>query len=136
MWTRFVIILSVAALIGAGNILLNSNRPPWAADALLEGEIELADVPVARPAVLWLDARSQEDYAKGHIPEALLLNEDDWDHLLPEVLSAWRPGQWIVVYCSSQKCQASQGVAKRLRSEVGMRDVHVLKGGWETWQAR
>lgn len=133
---RLVMVVSAAVVIAAGNALINPNRPPWSGDALREGEIRLADVAAAKGTILWLDARSLVDYNQAHMPGALALNEDNWENLLPEVLEAWQPKQWIIVYCSSQKCQASQGVANRLREEVGIRDVYVLKGGWEAWQSR
>lgn len=134
LW-RLTVVLSLAALIGAGNAALNPNRPSWAEDVLQEGEIRLATVLNNRGAVLWLDARSGADFAAAHISNALSLNEDDWNELLPEVLNAWSPGQMVVVYCSSQKCHASHGVAERLRREAGVGNVFVLKGGWEAWQA-
>ena len=40
----------------------------------------------------------------------------------------------IVVYCSSKKCHSSEEVARRLREEVGLKTVYVLRGGWEAWK--
>jgi rhodanese-related sulfurtransferase len=110
-------------------------HPQWKADALLEGEIALAEASSKQPAVLWVDARPAADFAKDHIPGALPLNEDAWAELLPDVLQKWNPGQSIVVYCSSKSCHASLQVAKRLR-EVGLSPVHALHGGWEAWGKR
>lgn len=130
---RLGTVLIVAMALAVGNALVNPNRPAWSADALRPGEIYLGDVSWG--TVLWLDARTRGEYVRGHIPNALLLNEDSWDDLLSEVLNVWEPGQRIVVYCGSQACQASHGVAERLRVEVGINEVYVLKGGWEIWQA-
>ena len=125
----------VAAALAVGSAALHPNRPNWSEEILLKGEVRLGPLLSNLSEILWLDARSQMDFSEGHIPDAILLNEDDWDGLLPDMLSAWQPGQRIVVYCSSQKCHASHGVAERLRTEVGMDQVTVLKGGWEAWQA-
>jgi len=40
----------------------------------------------------------------------------------------------VMVYCNSRKCHASEEVAHRLREEVGLRPVYVLRGGWEAWK--
>ena len=39
-------------------------------------------------AVLWIDARPEEQYAKARVPGAMRLDEDDWNTLLPAVLAA------------------------------------------------
>ena len=82
-----------------------------------------------------IDVRPEEEYLAGHIPGALLLNPEQYDSLLPQVLSAWSPERKIVVYCSKQSCGASREVARRLRGEAQLKNVFVLNGGWETWQA-
>jgi 3-mercaptopyruvate sulfurtransferase SseA len=85
--------------------------------------------------VLWVDARSREDFEAGHVPGARMLNEDAWDELLPGVLNAWEEGMLVVVYCGSSGCQTSRQIVQRLREEVGLEDVVALKGGWEGWIA-
>ena len=79
--------------------------------------------------VLWVDARSAADFTSAHVPGAVRLTEDNWDELLTELLKAWEPDCVVVVYCSSQKCHASEEVAKRLREEVGLKPVYILRGG-------
>ncbi len=82
--------------------------------------------------VFWIDARSDEDFARGHFEGAILLNEERWEELLVDFLDRWSPSATIVVYCSSQSCMRSHEVAKRLREELGVEDIFALKGGWET----
>jgi rhodanese-related sulfurtransferase len=82
---------------------------------------------------IWVDARPDDDFAKDHVPEAISLNEDRWNELLPQFLAAWTPGKKTVVYCSSLSCNASREVARRLRKEAQLSDVFVLEGGWEAW---
>ena len=83
--------------------------------------------------VLWLDARSAEEYEAEHVPGALLLNLENWDHLFPKFLDQWAPGEKVVVYCSAATCELSREVAERLRKN-GISMVFVLKGGWEAWK--
>ncbi|CAN5273327.1 hypothetical protein BH20VER2_BH20VER2_11680 [soil metagenome] len=107
----------------------------WNAPAVREGEVELAQVQAWGDAVLWVDARPEGQFEAGHIPNAQLLNEDRWNDLLPPMLAAWSPDKHVVVYCSSQSCEASHEVARRLKEEAQLPNVHVLHGGWEAWQA-
>jgi len=100
-----------------------------------EGVISLAAALGRKPPVLWIDVRSAAEFDQAHIPGALLLNEEQWDSLLPKVLEQWEPGQPSVIYCRSQGCQESQEVAERLR-EMQLGPVFVLNGGWETWKQK
>jgi rhodanese-related sulfurtransferase len=84
--------------------------------------------------VMWIDARPTDEFAAGHITNAVQLNTDEWDTLLPQVLNQWTPDRRLVVYCSKQSCGASREVARRLRDEAGLKNVFVLGGGWEAWQ--
>jgi rhodanese-related sulfurtransferase len=82
---------------------------------------------------IWVDARPDEEFARDHVPGAVSLNEDRWNELLPQFLQKWSPEKRIVVYCSSQSCNAAREVAKRLRDEAQLKNVFVLQGGWEEW---
>jgi rhodanese-related sulfurtransferase len=99
---------------------------------LEEGEILLEDA-LAIENVTWVDARGAAAFQAAHIPEAILLNEDTWDDLFEGFLLAWDGESQIVVYCDSRTCAASKGVAERLKESLGLENVLVLKGGWETW---
>jgi rhodanese-related sulfurtransferase len=99
--------------------------------------IDLEAVLQLPPPVLWLDARSNKEYGKNHIPGAIQLNVHEWDRLLETfILKHWTPEANIVVYCSSQECMSSQQVAQRLKKELPDAKVFSLKGGWEIWEKR
>lgn len=97
-------------------------------------EVEISEVAHWSPPVLWLDARTAEAFQSRHVPGAILLNEDEWDRYLPGFLEVWQPETKVIVYCDSAACDASQAVALRLRRELQLTKVHVLKGGWSAWQ--
>jgi rhodanese-related sulfurtransferase len=86
--------------------------------------VQLADA-------VWIDARSESQYATQHLEGAILLNEDNWDAGLDELLQIWIPGQPVVVYCDGGGCAASRHVAERLREEFGMEQVFWLIDGWD-----
>jgi rhodanese-related sulfurtransferase len=96
-------------------------------------ELTLASVR-ARADVLWIDARSEEAFLRGHVAGAILLNEDNWSQAIAEMLAQWQLGQTVIVYCGSRECRASHAVAERLRGkEYGLENVFVLKGGWDEY---
>lgn len=83
---------------------------------------------------LWIDARSEADYAISHVPGAIHLNEDDWESGFEQLFHAWQPDQPILVYCDAFACQASEAVAQRLRRELATDAVYYLEGGWQAWK--
>ena len=85
--------------------------------------------------VLWVDARSSEEFQKSRIPGAVLLNEENWNSGLDRFMLEWEPGMKIVVYCNSKECGASSSVAQRLRAELAIQHIYVLEGGWPEWLA-
>lgn len=126
--------LLIAALIPALlAAALHPRRPPWSlarAEAPLVTWSQAASWP---GRVLFVDARGEQAFAQRHIPGALPLREAEWETLLPAFLKAWQPGARVVVYCDNEGCDASQAVARRLRRELGIDQVFVLKGGWGAW---
>jgi len=99
-------------------------------------QIDSATVRTWGDRVLWVDARPRREFDADHLEGAVLLNEDEWNALIPEFLNAWDPDVPIVVYCGGGGCQASKAVAARLRTELQMENIHVLKGGLRAWRAK
>ena len=126
---QIIALLLLAALPAGAAALWHPRRPAWKSD-----EVTLDSAAAWGKGVLWIDARPDEEFARGHVPGAVPLNEDHWDDMLPGVLDHWDASQKVVVYCSSLSCQTSRDVARRLREEVTLPNVFVLQGGWETWQ--
>lgn len=128
-------LLLLAALPAGLTGWLHPRRPAWpGADEILP-QISLADaLTLARNRpVLWADARRPEAFAADHIPGAINVTEADWERSLAGFVGAWRPGQPVVVYCAGDSCDTSRSVATRLRRDLKVADVYVLKGGWEAW---
>lgn len=113
--------------------VLHPRRPAWSRDQALVPEVTWATVRDWRGLVLLVDARNAAAYRRQHIPGAFSLDERGWEGLLQAVVAAWRPGGRVVAYCDDRGCEASQSVARRLRRELGVNDVFVLKGGWSAW---
>ena len=131
---KIVAMLLFALLPALAAGWFHPKRPAWTRP-VAGNEIELSAALQWGTQVLWVDARARSEFERGHIPGAILLNEDEWERLLDGFLDAWKRDSRVVVYCSSASCAASQGVAARLKNEAQLENIYVLKGGWETWQA-
>jgi len=134
-----LILVTLAFLPALGEAVYFRNRVSW--QSRLSAS-EVVNVDQARrwgDKVMWVDARAAEEFENDHIPGAILLNEDDWNELLPQFLGQWSPDKRVVVYCSAESCNAAVEVARRLREEAQLKDndgkncVFVLDGGWEEW---
>jgi rhodanese-related sulfurtransferase len=81
--------------------------------------------------IIWVDARERDAYEEAHWPGAILLNEDEFELLIPGLLEVWNPDARVLVYCEVEGCDRSLAVTQRLREEFQMENVFVLQGGWE-----
>jgi rhodanese-related sulfurtransferase len=131
---QVLLLLGLAFLPAIGQAIYYRNLASWHAPPVDPGLVSVAQAKGWGETVLWVDARPEEEFTRGHIAGALPLNEDEWDARLRTFLTAWSPERKIIVYCSAQSCNASHAVAERLRNEVGLKNVYVLEGGWEGWQ--
>lgn len=129
-----ILLIGFAFLPAIGQALFYRGNPALEAKPPDAHEVTLAQAKSWGDAVLWVDARPEEEFEKAHVPGALSLNEDRFAELLSPVLAAWSPERKIVVYCSRKSCGASHAVAERLRNDAQLKNVYVLPGGWEEWQ--
>jgi rhodanese-related sulfurtransferase len=131
---QILFLLGLAFLPAIGQAIYYRNTASWSAPPADSAPVTVAEAKSWGDTVLWVDARAEADFDKAHVPGAIRLNEDDWNTLLPAVLAAWSPERKVVVYCSRLTCNLSHEVAERLRHEVALKNVYVLKGGWEEWE--
>ncbi|MCC5805352.1 MAG: rhodanese [Opitutales bacterium] len=128
-------ILFLSAILAVVTAWMHPRAPTYSEGRLEAGEITLSMAHRFEGNVLWIDARAAYEYEAGHIPGAVLLNEDDWDESLFRFFDAYAddPDALIVVYCGQEGCQSSKAVAARLRREAGLEQVYHLQGGWAAW---
>jgi rhodanese-related sulfurtransferase len=131
---QILLLLGLALLPAICQAIYYRNVASWDQPPIDAALVSVAQAQGWGDGALWIDARPEEEFARGHVPGAMPLNEDEWNALLPGLLAAWSPGRKLVVYCSRQSCNASHAVAERLRHEAGLKNVYVLEGGWEEWQ--
>jgi rhodanese-related sulfurtransferase len=128
-----LVLVALAVVPAIGQAIYLRDTVSWQSPVASSEMVTVAQAQNWGGNALWVDARPDEEFAHDHVPGAVSLNEDRWNELLPQVLATWSPGKRIVVYCSSQGCNASREVARRLRNEARLQDVFVLTGGWEEW---
>ncbi len=134
------VIVLAALLAAVGVHFLHPQAPPWRAqeEPLKDDEVTMAIIQERwQGKVLWVDARLRQEYEAGHIPGALLINEQELELQLGELFEEHFQDNTlpIVVYCGLETCQASRKVADYLRTFLQTMEVRVLKGGWEAWKA-
>ncbi len=131
---RQVLVVAALALVpGLGQAIYFRDKISWQSSVPASEMVTVAQARAWGETAIWVDARPDDEFARDHVPGALSLNEDRWNESLPQFLAAWSQEKKVVVYCSSQSCNASREVARRLRNEAQLKNVFVLEGGWEEW---
>ncbi len=137
----------IFVLAAVAGLLINqarSNTLPlvadWSPEARLtenSGEsliisLEEAKALCSDKDAVFLDARSPEDYAQGHIRCALNIPWQAFDEYIDRVWDKIPDNAWIVTYCDGEHCSLSEDLAKELLS-MGYENVKVLLNGWTRW---
>jgi len=105
--------------------------------AALWMDFEISSPQVAKQVfdageALFVDVRSRDMFAAGHIPGAVSLPLGDFDAMV-EAFAAKIPSQQpIITYCSGRLCQDSHTVAQLLM-ERGFKNVVVYIDGFPGW---
>lgn len=86
---------------------------------------------VAKPEVMFIDARNAEEYEQGHIRDAKNIFAPDFQKHIPEIIGLPRDKR-IIVYCGGGACELSHEVAANMKN-FGFQHVYVYAGGWNEW---
>ena len=103
-------------------------------DSSLQPQIREISIDVAErlflDSVLFIDARAEEFYHDGHIPNSIC--NDDFDSLVYQIEDFVTYNNGFVVYCSDDDCGSSEDLAYQLQDQ-GFTNIYLFKGGWEQW---
>ena len=101
------------------------------------------DTPVSEIMKIWtegtaifLDARSEDEFKKGHIPGAQSAPYKTFEEgKIPEAVEMLRgTDQMLVIYCDGADCHASKVVYdKLLENGFSKEYMKVFEGGWKVW---
>jgi rhodanese-related sulfurtransferase len=110
-----------------------------AKNGVVAGKIEIEDVIQAKQIydsgdMLFVDARTREDFDEGHISGATSLPIGQFDELIDSFLDRHDIEQPIVTYCSGRTCEDSHNLAQLL-IDFGYSDVKVFIDGYPGWKA-
>lgn len=93
--------------------------------------VEQAAEMAADKDVVVIDVRTPEEYEKGHLEGATLINfyGEDFSQKINELPK----DQKYLVYCHSGGRSAK---AVKQMEDAGFTDVHNMLGGWSAWQSK
>ena len=108
-------------------------------DVVME-ELEIDDVTHAKTLydtghVLFVDARSFEDFNEGHVKGAVSLPVGQYDDQIDLFLEVHDLDSPIVTYCSGRTCEDSHSLAQLLM-ERGYMNISVMIDGFPGWEAK
>jgi rhodanese-related sulfurtransferase len=127
------LILLIAVGLAGVTAAVHPKRPSFLAPSRDPNQVSLDQIKAWAGTVLWVDARSESEFASEHIPDAICLNFENWTEQFPKFLDRYSPGRRVVVYCSATSCQLSREIAAKLKAS-GVEDAYFLEGGWEVWR--
>lgn len=130
-FTLLAVSLIVALVHNAGRpypIVLNQPLP-----ALAPGDVSLsvAKTRLKDSSTVFIDARPQAVYDRGHIPGALQLTPVEFQNVFPSLKDRLQ-GKNLIVYCSGPRCPKAERIQRSLQGE-GLEDVLVLRVGYKAW---
>ncbi len=148
--TRAVLQAAALALVGGGLGLLANlvhpmglpltlarvprpGVPEWVWRKVARVDAAEARRQWAQQAAVFIDARSAEDFAAGHIPGSLSLSYHRFTSRYPAVCPRLPRDRPLIIYCYGSSCGLSIRLAKRLLSE-GHGKLSVLEGGMAAWE--
>lgn len=99
--------------------------------AFTTGPVELERWVKQGQPVNIVDVRAAEDYAEGHIPQAVNLPKDQW-YDAKMLKSRLRKDKINVLYCYSHVCHLAATAAVQFASNGY--PVMELEGGWRWWK--
>ena len=136
-------IVILASILGIGSNLIRRERIPFIShktDFVKEEKkgnaitLEEAKERFDNGTGFFVDARSGEEFLKGHILNAYSLPEEVFAERIDEVKITFPDSEEfaIIVYCEGEECDASTKLAEQLR-QSGYANVRVFFGGWNEW---
>ncbi len=129
--TLLALSLIVALVHNAGRpypIVLSRPLP-----VLAPGDVSLsvAKTRLNDSSTVFIDARPQAVYDRGHIPGALQLTPVEFQNVFPSLRDRLQEKK-LIVYCSGPRCPKAERIQRSLQGE-GLEDVLVLRVGYKAW---
>jgi rhodanese-related sulfurtransferase len=135
---RALLILLTGAALGLGFNAVSPRRIPYRPPPpVVLPATDTVPLPDAQrlwsSGAIFLDARSPEDYAAGHIPNSLNLPDAAFAARFPQVEPMLTREMELVIYCDGEQCELSHQLQQRLR-QLGYPKARVLVNGMTVWR--
>ncbi|MDP3283567.1 MAG: rhodanese-like domain-containing protein, partial [Desulfobacterales bacterium] len=142
---QVLFIALIVSVAGFASNMLRSDKLPlfddWSAKSNLVTssgenlEISLADASklFMEKRSVFIDARSKEEYEKGHIKGAISLPYKEADWKFVDAMAGVPEESAIITYCDGETCELSMELMVFLRN-AGYKNIRVLSNGWSVWQ--
>jgi len=88
---------------------------------------------LSRQTALLIDARTEEEFKKGHIPGAQNLPLKSSRNFKAEFLIKFPKKTLFILYCINSECTQAERLAKQFNLS-GFSNTLIFSGGWEAWQ--
>ncbi len=135
--------LGVALVLGAAANLVPDRHLAWWGQGITPPQegvdfqwLDPASAEALRQAltgVVFVDARSAEAYASGHVPGALRLGYTDLSRdLTPEIEARLRGADAVILYGDTVEADPEQLMAQEL-TRMGLPPPYILIGGFDGW---
>jgi len=129
MITEVTLVGDDATAVAIPSVSINPNGEENAAANI---DLQAAHSAYEAGSAIFLDARSPEDFAAGHIKEAINLPVHAFLDSLT-YLETINSATHIITYCDGEDCNASIDLAADLKM-MGFSKVNFFFGGWQEWQ--
>ena len=99
-------------------------------------EVEITEaIALFKQGLLFVDARSRDDYAQGHIKGAVFLGVENFQELIGAFSKQYPETTAIVTYCSGRECSDSHDLAEDLIN-AGYTNVRIFIDGYPMWESQ
>ena len=86
-----------------------------------------------RKDAVFIDTRSPDAYAAGHIPGALSIPVLSFELRIRHVLGDLPKDTWIIAYCGGRSCRNSFFFVRLMIEDLGYTRTQAFYEGWNAW---
>lgn len=142
MWSslqRALLIVACSAALGVGfNLVSPKGIPLLTPPKPVRPPEEFVTLEQARETWssgvgFFLDARAPDDFAAGHIANALNLPADHFEQHYGEIAPLLAPDTPLILYCDGVECELSHRLKDKL-AQMGHTNAKILHNGWTVWR--
>jgi len=101
---------------------------------IVEIDSDLVDYYINDPNAIIIDARIKTEYINSHIKNAINIPVNEFDKLYQVYKNHIESKEVIIVYCSSENCDDSLNLAKKIVKKLN-KTILLYKNGFREWNS-